>query len=46
MHDQLFNADSFRRIFDLENRKGNDLATRTDVCVPVRNAHLLPIYGP
>ncbi len=26
--DQMFTAENFRRIFDLENRKGNDLATR------------------
>jgi hypothetical protein len=28
VHDQLFTADNFRRIFDTENRRGNDLATR------------------
>lgn len=28
MLDQMFTAENFRRIFDLENRKGNDLASR------------------
>lgn len=28
MLDQLFTAENFRRIFDQENRKGNDLASR------------------
>ena len=28
MHDQLFTADNFRRIFDVENRKGLDVAGR------------------
>lgn len=28
MHDQMFTAENFRRIYDAENRKGADLATR------------------